>query len=137
MALAPAFLSCATVQVDRVTFEPLLVSAGTLLKVRGNVNKFNNRGGTVGVFETKDGFDTLFIFGHADKPEFVTGNKSNLNEMANFLAASNEFVLKAIKEGKTTEQLTKEHALIPGFENRKTPERFTGFLDELRKTLTV
>ena len=293
LALAPAFLSCTTTQVDRVNFEPLMVSAGTLSKVRGNVNKFNNRGGTVGVFETKDGFvvidsqfvdavqpvldaaatkgkpilylcnthhhgdhtsgnfafkdpntkvvahsrvpelqrlaaekgnklaeqryatllfdkqysidlgnekitghhfgnghtygdvmyhfekenvvhmgdlmfnnmipvyrtadgsdsrnwikvlekaqstfdnDTVFIFGHADKPEFVTGNKSNLNEMANFLEASNEFVLEAIKEGKTTEQLIKEHAFIPGFENRKTPERFTGFLDELRKTLTI
>lgn len=293
LAFAPAFLSCSTAQNNRVTFEPLKVSAGTLTKVRGNVNKFLNKGGTIGVFETKDGFvvidsqfidavqpvldaistkgkpvlylcnthhhgdhtsgnfafkdpdtkivahrrvpelqrmaaekgnklaeqryatllfdkqfdidlgsekitghhfgnghtygdvmyhfekdnvvhmgdlmfnnmipvyrtadgadsrswikvlekaqstfdnDTVFIFGHADKPEFVTGNKSNLHEMANFLEASNEFVLKAIREGKSTEQLIKEHAIIPGFENRKTPDRFVGFLDELRKTLTV
>lgn len=294
LALAPTLLSCYPSKTsNRSLFEPLILSAGNLEKVRGNVSLFTNRGGTVGVFETKDGFmifdsqfpdaiqpvidsistkgkpiaylcnthhhgdhtsgnfafkdqntqvvahrtvpelqrkaaekskkleeqryatvlfdktktlnlgnekvtgyhfgnghtygdvmyhfekdnvvhmgdlmfnnmipvyrtadgsdsrnwikvlekaqstfdnDTVFIFGHADKTEFVTGNKSNLNEMANFLEASNEFLLKAIKEGKTTEQLLKEYAFIPGFENRKTPERFAGFLDELRKTLTV
>lgn len=293
LTLAPMFLNCSTAQIDSVTFEPLILKAGNLAKVRGNVNAFTNKGGTVGVFETKEGFviidsqfsdsiqpvldaistngkpvlylcnthhhgdhtsgnfafkdpktkvvahrrvpelqrlaaekgnklneqkyatllfdkeytidlgnekirgyhfgnghtygdvmyhfekdnvvhmgdlmfnnmipvyrtadgadsrnwikvlekaqstfdnDTVFIFGHADKPELVTGNKSNLKEMANFLEASNEFVLKAIKEGKTTEQLIKEHAFIPGFENRQTPERFAGFLDELRKTLAV
>ncbi|MBW8361915.1 MAG: MBL fold metallo-hydrolase [Kaistella sp.] len=79
--------------------------------------------------------DTIFIFGHANKPELTTGNKANLKEMASFLEASNDFVLKAISEGKSTEQLMKETAFIPGFENRNTPERFAGFLDELRKTL--
>ncbi|TXF77197.1 MBL fold metallo-hydrolase [Chryseobacterium sp.] len=79
--------------------------------------------------------DTVFIFGHADKPELTTGNRANLKEMAGFLEASNDFMLKAISEGKSTEQLVKENAFIPGFENRNTPERFAGFLDELRKTL--
>ena len=291
LAFAPTLLSCAASAMTRNVFEPLILSAGNLATVRGNVSRFTNRGGTVGVFETKDGFmiidsqfpdaiqpvldavstkgkpisflcnthhhgdhtsgnfafkdsdtqvvahqrvpelqrkaaeksnklneqryatvlfdreykmdlgnetvkgyhfgnghtfgdvmyhfekdnvvhmgdlmfnnmipvyrtadgsdsrnwikvlekaqntfdnDTIFIFGHANKPELTTGNKSNLKEMANFLEASNEFVLKGIREGKTTEQLVKESAFIPGFENRTTPERYAGFLDELRKTL--
>ena len=80
--------------------------------------------------------DTIFIFGHANKQELTTGTQSNLKEMANFLEASNELVLNAIKNEKTTEQLLKENTIIPGFENRNTPERFAGFLDELRKTLS-
>lgn len=81
--------------------------------------------------------DTTFIFGHAPTPELSTGKKANLREMINFLEASNEFMLKAIREGKSTEQILKEHTFIPGFENRKTPERFAGYLTELRKTLEV
>lgn len=79
--------------------------------------------------------DTQFIFGHAPTPELATGKKENLREMINFLEASNKFMLKALTEGKSTEQILKEHAYIPGFENRRTPERFAGFLTELRKTL--
>lgn len=56
LALAPMFLSCSTAQVDSITFEPLILKAGNLAKVRGNVNAFTNKGGTVGVFETKEGF---------------------------------------------------------------------------------
>ena len=33
-------------------------------------------------------------------------------------------------------KILEKHQFIPGFENRKTPERFAGFLDELRKTLS-
>jgi len=291
LAFAPGLLSCTSSVSNRTVFDPLILNAGNLSKVRGNVSRYTNKGGTVGIFETKDGFiiidsqfpdsvqpvldgisvkgkpviylcnthhhgdhtsgniafkdpetkilahnrvpelqrkaaeksnklgeqryatllfekeykmdlgnekvtgyhfgnghtfgdvmyhfendnvvhmgdlmfnnmipvyrtadgsdsrnwikvlekaqktfddDTVFIFGHANKPELTTGNKSNLREMADFLEASNEFVLKAITEGKTTELLLKEHAFIPGFANRTTPERFAGFLDELRKTL--
>lgn len=80
--------------------------------------------------------DTEYIFGHADKPESSVGSKENIREMISFLSASNDFILKGIKEGKTTGDLLKEHAYIPGFENRKTPERFKGFLDELRITFS-
>ncbi|WP_332019821.1 MBL fold metallo-hydrolase [Kaistella sp.] len=80
--------------------------------------------------------DTVFIFGHGNKPEFTTGNKSNLKEMANFLEASNEFVYGNMRAGISTEKILEKHHFIPGFENRKTPERFAGFLDELRKTLS-
>jgi glyoxylase-like metal-dependent hydrolase (beta-lactamase superfamily II) len=291
LALMPSLLSCITPIANRSVFDPLILGAGDLRKVRGNVSRYTNKGGTVGVFETKDGFliidsqfpdsiqsvidgisakgkpvlylcnthhhgdhtsgniafndqntkvvahqrvpelqrkaaeksnklaeqryatvlfekeyridlgnekvtsyhlgnghtfgdvmyhfendnvvhmgdlmfnnmipvyrtadgsdsrnwikvlekaqakfddDTIFIFGHANKPELTTGYKTNLKEMASFLEASNDFVLKAIKEGKTTDQLLKETAFIPGFENRNTPERVAGFLDELRKTL--
>ena len=292
LAFMPGLMSCSSAGlIGRTVFEPLILSAGSLSKVRGNVSRFTNRGGTVGVFETRDGFviidsqfpdaiqpvldavstkgkpiaflcnthhhgdhtsgniafkdpatkivahrrvpelqqlaaeksnkvseqryatilfdkeykidlgnekvtghhfgnghtygdvvyhfekdnvvhmgdlmfinmipvyrtadgsdsrnwirvlekaqatfdnDTVFIFGHANKPEFTTGTKANLMEMTSFLEASNDFVLKAIREGKSTEQLVKEQPFIPGFENRTTPERYKGYLDELRKTL--
>lgn len=79
--------------------------------------------------------DTVFIFGHANTPELTSGSKADLKEMVNFLEASNEFMLKAIRDGKSTEQLLTENKFIPGFENRITPDRFAGFLAELRKTL--
>lgn len=292
LAFLPSLIGCSPLKnTSRFTSEPLLLSAGNLSKVRGNVNRYTNKGGTVGVFETKDGFviidsqfpdtiqpvldaisskskpvlylcnthhhgdhtagniafkdektkivahekvpelqrkaaeksnklndqryasllfdkkyqinlgnekitghhfgnghtfgdvmyhfendnvvhmgdlmfnnlipvyrtadgsdsrnwikvlekaqltfddDTIFIFGHANQPELTTGNKLALKEMANFLEASNDFILKAIKKGKSTEQLLKENTFIPGFERRISPERFPGFLAELRKTL--
>ena len=56
LALAPGFLSCSTVMKDSVLFEPLILTAGNLAKVRGNVSRYTNKGGTVGIFENKDGF---------------------------------------------------------------------------------
>jgi glyoxylase-like metal-dependent hydrolase (beta-lactamase superfamily II) len=72
--------------------------------------------------------NTLFIFGHSDKPETSTGTKENLREMKNFLEASNEFVQKAIREGKTSEQILKENTFVPGFANRATATRFPDFI---------
>ena len=291
LAFAPSLLSCISSQPLNEPFEPLNLSAGNLANVRGNVSRYTNKGGTVGIFETKDGFiiidsqfpdsiqpvldgisikgkpvlylcnthhhgdhtsgniafkdpdtkilahnrvpelqrkaaeksnklgeqryatllfekeykidlgnekvtgyhfgnghtfgdvmyhfendnvvhmgdlmfnnlipvyrttdgsdsrnwikilekaqstfdnDTVFIFGHGNKPEFTTGNKSNLKEMANFLEASHEFVYGNMLAGISTEKILEKHQFIPGFEHRKTPERFAGFLDELRKTL--
>ncbi len=79
--------------------------------------------------------DTLFIFGHSDKPETSTGTKADLIDMRNFLIATNDFVGRAIKEGKTTEQLLKDHAYVPGFAKRKTPQRFPDFIKAVRETL--
>lgn len=81
------------------------------------------------------GDDTRFIFGHADVPGRSVGSKENIREMISFLAASNEFMLKAIKDGKSNDDLLKEHTFIPDFENRTTPQRFKAYLDELRITL--
>lgn len=81
--------------------------------------------------------DTVFIFGHANKPELTTGNKSNLKEMTNFMEASNEFMLRAIQNGISNEQLMAQSSFIPGFENRTTPERYKAFLDGLRTTLSM
>ena len=293
LVVMPTFLSCTTSKTsNRTIFEPLNISAGNLAKVRGNVSRYTNKGGTVGIFETIDGFviidsqfpdsikpvldgifakgkpilylanthhhgdhtsgnisfkdltkniiahrrvpklqrraaeekktldqqlypnilfentynfdlgnekvrgirlgaghtfgdavyhfekdnvvhmgdlmfvnmipvyrtkdganslgwikalenaissfdnDTIFIFGHADKPENTTGTKENLQEMKNFLEASNDFVSRAIREGKTTEQLLAENAFIPGFENRTTKDRFPDYLKGLRETLS-
>ncbi|MCC2591772.1 MBL fold metallo-hydrolase [Chryseobacterium sp. MFBS3-17] len=79
--------------------------------------------------------DTVFIFGHAGTLAHTVGTKSNLKEMADFLAATNDFLDKAIKGGVSNAELLKSHDFVPGFEHRKTPERFPGYLDEVRKTL--
>lgn len=79
--------------------------------------------------------DTIFIFGHAEKPENTVGTKENLREMKNFLRASNEFMIKAISEGKTDEQILAEHQFIPGFANRTTPQRFPDFVKGIRSTI--
>ena len=89
----------------------------------------------LGKIQEKFDDDTLFIFGHANKPELTVGNKSNLKEMSEFLAASNDFMMKAIRESKSNEQLLTENAFIPGFENRTTKERFPDYLKGLRETL--
>ncbi len=80
--------------------------------------------------------DTLFIFGHADKPENATGTKEHLREMKRFLEASNAFMQKNIDSGVSDEEILKEHRFIPGFANRNTPDRFPGFIAGIRETLT-
>ncbi len=79
--------------------------------------------------------DTLFIFGHADKPENTTGTKENLREMKRFLEATNEFMQKNIDAGITNEEILKQHRFIPGFAHRNTPDRFPGLLTGIRETL--
>ena len=48
-----SWLSCS---LTRAKTQPLSVSSGQLQNVRGNVYRFNNGGGTVGVLENRDGF---------------------------------------------------------------------------------
>ena len=79
--------------------------------------------------------DTLFIFGHADKPENTVGSVQNLLEMKRFLEVSNEFMLTAIAKGKTDDQILSEHKFIPGFANRTTPQRFPDFVKGIRETI--
>lgn len=80
--------------------------------------------------------DTLFIFGHTPKPDLTVGKKAELIEMKNFLESTNEWVAKAIKEGKTTEELLKANQFVPGFAHRTTPQRFPDFVKSIRETLT-
>lgn len=54
LAVMPGLLNCAA--TARAVYEPFVPAAGDLKKVRGNVSRFTNRGGTVGLLETKDGF---------------------------------------------------------------------------------
>lgn len=85
----------------------------------------------IGKFDT----ETRFIFGHSADPTKNFGTQEDLVEMKSFLEATKEFVQKAMKKGQITEELVKEHKYIPGFANRETPERFQGFLEEVRSTL--
>ena len=53
IAFAPGIICCST---QRTAFPTLNLSSGTLQNVRGNVSRYLNRGGSVGIFETKEGF---------------------------------------------------------------------------------
>ena len=57
--------------------------------------------------------DTLFIFGHAYDPEKVTGNKSDIKAMQDYLKNLSAFVYSQIKAGKTKEEIVKATS-IPG-----------------------
>jgi len=57
--------------------------------------------------------DTLFVFGHAFDPEKVTGNKSDIKAMQNYLESLLSFVNSQIKAGKTKDEILKATS-IPG-----------------------
>lgn len=79
--------------------------------------------------------ETLFIFGHADKPENSVGTKAHIREMLGFLVATNNWISSAIKNGVTTEVLLQKNTFVPGYENRFTPSRFPDFVKGVRQTL--
>lgn len=60
--------------------------------------------------------DTLFIFGHGSEKDGVTGGKSDLLVMRDFLSATVAFVEKEMKAGKTVDEI-KKTIRIPGFED--------------------
>ncbi len=57
--------------------------------------------------------DTVFIFGHAFDPEKVTGNKTDLSAMKDYLSRLLDFVSGWVRDGKSKEDLLKEKS-IPG-----------------------
>jgi cyclase len=57
--------------------------------------------------------DTLFVFGHAYDPEKVTGNKTDIKAMQEYLKNMLAFVSSQIKAGKTKEEILKATS-IPG-----------------------
>ena len=57
--------------------------------------------------------DTLFVFGHAFDPEKITGNKSDIKAMQDYLKNLLAFVNSQIKAGKTKEEIMKATS-IPG-----------------------
>lgn len=87
--------------------------------------------------KTKDKFDseTKFIFGHAPSAALSVGSREDLTEMENFLDASANFIAKAIQNQISTDELVSKHQFIPGFENRLTQSRFSGFLEQIRITI--
>lgn len=86
LALMPTFLSCKTTKpINRSVFEPLNLSTGNLAKVRGNASRYTNKGGTVGIFETTDGFvivDSQF----PDSIQPVLDGISSKNKLVLYLA---------------------------------------------------
>jgi cyclase len=57
--------------------------------------------------------DTIFVFGHAFDPEKITGNKSDIKAMQDYLKNLLAFVNSQIKAGKTKEEIMKATS-IPG-----------------------
>jgi cyclase len=57
--------------------------------------------------------DTLFVFGHAFDPEKVTGNKTDVKAMQNYLQNLLSFVNSQIRAGKTKGEIIKATS-IPG-----------------------
>ena len=57
--------------------------------------------------------DTLFVFGHAFDPEKVTGNKSDIKAMQDYMENLLSFVNSQIKAGKTKDEILKATS-IPG-----------------------
>ena len=64
VAILPQLWSCTS---QRTVFEVLKSSKGDISKIRGNVSSFTNRGGTVGLLETKDSFVVI----DAQFPDFI------------------------------------------------------------------
>lgn len=60
--------------------------------------------------------DTLFIFGHSLDPQKVTGNKSDIRAMQNYLEKLLLFVKNEVKAGKSKEDILKTVS-IPGAED--------------------
>ncbi len=59
--------------------------------------------------------DTVFIFGHGNPENGVTGNRADLLVMRDFLTGLWEYVEKGVKEGKSEDDLVVER--LPGFES--------------------
>ena len=57
--------------------------------------------------------DTLFVFGHAFDPEKITGNKTDIKAMQDYLKNLLDFVNSQIKAGKTKDEIMKATS-IPG-----------------------
>ena len=62
--------------------------------------------------------DTLFIFGHAPDPEFLTGKMDDIISMKNYFASLLEYVDKSIKEGKSKEEIANSN-MVPNISDRK------------------
>jgi len=60
--------------------------------------------------------DTIFIYGHADSDENVSGSIDDLTTMQNYFSALLEFVDKEMKTGKSLTEI-QDASHIPGFEN--------------------
>jgi glyoxylase-like metal-dependent hydrolase (beta-lactamase superfamily II) len=67
--------------------------------------------------------DTVFIFGHGDSDENVTGNLDDVVTMRDYYSALRDFMIKEIKAGKSLNEIEKAKH-VPGFES--LPERYDG-----------
>ncbi|MCB9258258.1 MAG: MBL fold metallo-hydrolase [Ignavibacteriales bacterium] len=60
--------------------------------------------------------NSKFIFGHANDNNLVTGKKSDITKMRNYLENLYNYVAKLLKDGKNAEEIA-ELNTIPGFDN--------------------
>jgi glyoxylase-like metal-dependent hydrolase (beta-lactamase superfamily II) len=75
--------------------------------------------------------DTIYIFGHAKVGERVTGSSKDLLELRDYFTAMLDVAQKAIKSGKSADEVAKTPA-IPGFERYEgTPTAITVAFQEL------
>ncbi len=77
--------------------------------------------------------DTEFIFGHARAGFQVTGSRSDLILMRDYLSALLDFVRREMKAGKPREEIVKSTAVLPGFPDHGPliPRVLTAACDEL------
>lgn len=61
--------------------------------------------------------DTKFIFGHANSNEKITGSKTDLINMRDYLRSLNDYVSLKIKDGNSPDQIAETNT-IPGHDSR-------------------
>ena len=77
------------------------------------------------------GNDTIYIFGHSKPGERVTGSRTDLMNLRNYLTAMVDFVQKGLAAGRSRDEIIKATA-IPGFESwADTPVALPAAYDEL------
>lgn len=75
--------------------------------------------------------ETLFIFGHSHPDYKITGIRSDLGVMRNFLDGLLEYVQKGVQEGKSVEALTRI-SFIPGFPEHSHEDRQSVLVNAVR-----
>lgn len=77
--------------------------------------------------------DAIYIWGHSGTKLPVTGTKTDVLKMRDYLTALVEYVRAAMKAGKSRDQIIASKDVLPGFEDRGplTTRALTGTYDEL------
>jgi cyclase len=73
------------------------------LESGGSIKKWMEQ---LSVIERTFDNDTIYIFGHSQKPEMCYGNVNDIRAMKNYLSSLLDYVSKEIKSGKTLEEIS-------------------------------